>query len=158
MVVLAMDLAMTENWLVCRTGSRLCAVPLASVIETMRALPIEPLTGGRHAVAGLSMIRGAPVPVVNVAALFGDEHSAAARLVTLSVAGRRVALAVGDLVGIRSFAAAEAGPLPPLLRDASTEAIAAIGALDGEFVLVLQAARLVPDATLNTPAAPEAAR
>jgi len=124
---------MAENWLVFRAGARLCTVPLASVVETMRALPVEPLTGGSHAVAGLCMIRGAPVPVVDVAALFGDERAITARLVTLSVAGRRVALAVGDLVGIRSFAAADAGPLPPLLRDASTEATATIGALDGEF-------------------------
>jgi len=153
-----MPLLMAENWLVFRAGARLCAVPLASVVETMRPLPVEPLTGGPHAVAGLCMIRGAPVPVVNVAALFGDERATAARLVTLSVAGRRVALAVDDLVGVRSFAAADAAPLPPLLRDASTEAIAAIGALDGEFVLVLQAARLVPEAALDTPAAPEAAR
>ncbi|MGH7092501.1 MAG: chemotaxis protein CheW [Stellaceae bacterium] len=149
---------MAEKWLVCRAGSRLCAVPLASVVETMRALPIEPLTGGPHAVVGLCMIRGAPVPVVDVAALFGDERCAAARLVTLSVAGRRVALALAAIVGIRAFATADSGPLPPLLRDASTEAIAAISALDGEFVLVLQAARLVPEAALDTQAASEAAR
>jgi purine-binding chemotaxis protein CheW len=63
--------------------------------------------------------------------------------VTLRVAGRVVALAVNGVVGVRDLPPATVGDLPPLLRDAGTEVIAAVGRLDAELLFVLRSARLL---------------
>jgi chemotaxis signal transduction protein len=55
------------------------------------------------------------------------------------VGERRVALAVAQVLGIRTL---DSGPLPPLLR---ADALLAIGTLDSELLLVLNSARLIPD-------------
>jgi hypothetical protein len=46
--------------LLCRVDTRLCALPLATVLETLRRLSIEPLAGAPAFVLGRSVIRGAP--------------------------------------------------------------------------------------------------
>ena len=60
-----------------------------------------------------------------------------------------VALAVDAVAGIRPLAAERLHELPPLLRDADTAIVSAIGALDAELFLVLQASRLVPEALVE---------
>lgn len=135
-----------------RVRSRLCALPLAHVVETMRPLPLESLAGAPVAVKGLSLIRGSPLPVVALAALLDGEDEHATRLVTVRAGEYRVALLVGSVVGVLRIAAASLRELPPLLRGADNNAVAAIGITDTELLLVLNAARLVPDslwASLN---------
>jgi purine-binding chemotaxis protein CheW len=136
--------------LVCRVGGRFCALPLAHVVETMRPLLIEPLSAMPRFVSGLSIIRGLPVPVVDAGVLLGTtDCPAPTRFVTLAIEGRHVALAVEAVIGIRQLPAASLGELPPLLREASAEAIAAVGALDASLLVVLRAAHIVPDAVWN---------
>jgi len=131
--------------LVCRARTRLCALPLAQVVETMRPLPVTPVSGAAPFVAGLSVIRGAPVPVVDLGALLSrSEPPSPTRFATLRLEGRRVALALEAILGVRDLPGTLA-PLPPLLADASSEAVSAIGRLDAELLLVLEAARIVPD-------------
>jgi purine-binding chemotaxis protein CheW len=131
--------------LLCRARERLCAVPLRHVLETMRPLPVDRLAGMPGFVLGLSMIRGQSTPVVDCGALLGEarrpEHG---RFVTLRTGERITALAVEAVVGISELPL-EFHELPPLLRDASHEVIAAIGTLDAELLLVLSSARLVSD-------------
>jgi purine-binding chemotaxis protein CheW len=134
----------TPSWLLCRLGTRLCALPLGHVSETMRIPPVEPLVGTPHFVRGLSIIRGSPVPIVDAALLLGDQDPAAQRLVTLSIRSRVVAIAVGSVLEVRSIGAPSLGALPPLLQGAG-EVIATIGRLDDELLFVLNAARLVPE-------------
>ena len=55
--------------LVVTVGARACAIPLQHVAETMRPLPIEPVAGTPGFVRGVSVIRGAPTPVVDLRAL-----------------------------------------------------------------------------------------
>lgn len=128
-----------------RVRTRLCALPLAHVVETMRPLPIEPLSGAPVAVKGLALIRGSPLPVVALAALLdgGEEHSN--RFVTVKTGEYQIALAVDAVLGVYRIAAASLRDLPPLLRDADHHAVAAIGTVDAELLLMLNAARLVPD-------------
>lgn len=133
----------TDISLIFRVSERLCALPIANVIETMRPLPVEPWSGASGRVAGLSIIRGVPVPVIDLSRLLGEEHSSAARFVTLAIDGRVVALAVGDVLGVRPIPARLLQPVPPLLQE--VDALAAIGALDAELLVVLQSARLIPD-------------
>jgi len=99
-------------------------------------------------VLGLSVIRGSPVPVVDARLLLltGAGPSPAERFVIAKVGERRVAIAVDEVVGVRVIPPSSLKALPPLLGDASAEVIAAIGVLDRELLIVLEGARLVPDA------------
>jgi len=112
----------------------------------MRPLPIEPVAGTPAFVRGVSVIRGEPTPVVDLEALLerGPGSRAYGRFVTLKVGERRVALGVDSVVGVRTLEAATLGAMPPLLRDAA-ERVEALGAPDEQLLVVLRAARLVPD-------------
>ena len=85
------------------------------------------------------------MPVVDAACLLTGQESLPTRFVTVKVSGRQVALAVGDVIGIRTIPSDAVDGLPQLLADASSAAIAAIGRLDTELLVVLQSARLVPE-------------
>jgi purine-binding chemotaxis protein CheW len=137
------------SWLLCRAASRLYAIPLEHVIESMRALPIEAISGAPRYVRGLSIIRGSPVPVVDPGLLLCDQPTQAQRLVTIRSGRRTIALAAEAVLGIRSIAAETFSQLSPLLRDAAAETIAAIGTLDAELLFLLRATRIVPDDLLD---------
>ncbi len=130
--------------LLCRVGSRLCALPLQHVLETLRPLPVEPLSGAPEHVLGIALIRGVAQPVVDVARLLGEPDAQVTRYITILVGERRVALAVGAVLGTRPLMKDAWQQLPPLLRHAGQEAVAALGELDAELLLVLDSARLVP--------------
>jgi len=137
------------SWLLCRAGW-LLALPLESVGEIVPLLPIEPLPGMPRFIAGLCIIRGSPVPVVNAELLFGGRHTRASRLVTITIGDRLIALAVQDVLGVRSIDAVSLSALPPLLQEAAGDAVQAIRTLDGELLLVLSQARLVPESVLES--------
>jgi purine-binding chemotaxis protein CheW len=132
--------------LLCRVHRVLCALPLAQVSETLRPLPIEPLAGAPGFVCGVSLLRGVPVPVVDLGLLLGTEQVRPTRFVALRAGARSVALAVGSVLGVRSLAGAGVRELPPLLQAAGSDAVQALGRLDRELLLVLESGRLVPDA------------
>jgi len=136
-------------WLLCRAGTVLCALPLGQVVEVMRLLPIETVAGAVPPVRGLCIIRGAPVPVVDAGSLLGEHAMRAERLVAIRIGERRVALAVGSVLGIHRIEAQALHGLPPLLRDAASETIAAIGTLDAQLMFFLNTARIVPQPLLE---------
>jgi purine-binding chemotaxis protein CheW len=74
--------------LLTRVGARLCAVPLAHAVETMRLLPVSPLADAPPFVRGLAIIRGQAVPVVDLGALLGEPAVAVTRLVLVRVEER----------------------------------------------------------------------
>jgi purine-binding chemotaxis protein CheW len=133
-----------RQWLLCRVGNRICALPILDVVETMRALPLTPLADPLGPVCGAAIIRGVTVPVVDAGALFGEPQLGRPRFVTVDLNERLVALAVDEVLGTADIAAGIAEGLPPLLREIVPEAVRTIGVRDGEFVLRLEAARLVP--------------
>jgi purine-binding chemotaxis protein CheW len=135
----------TDLWLVCRVQARLCALPLERVVETLRPLPIEPIVGGPAFVLGLAVIRGLPLPVVDTARLLGTPHEHAERFVVIVVDDRRIALAVGSVLGIRTVKRGSLHALPPLLSESDTDVIAAVARLDAELLLVLRSTRLLPE-------------
>jgi purine-binding chemotaxis protein CheW len=132
--------------LLCRVAAHLCALPLAGIVEISRPLPIQPIAGVPAFVLGVSMLRGAPAPIVDARALLASEPGGEPkRFVTLRVEARRVGLAVDDVLGIRDLPVDAARELPPLLRSVSRELVSAIGELDAELLLVLDAARLLSE-------------
>jgi purine-binding chemotaxis protein CheW len=135
------------NWLLCQAGSHRFALPLLYVIETMRPLPIEPLSGAPPLVRGLSIIRGAPVPVVDAAMLFDDQPAPCERLVTARTGERTIALGVQRVFGIRALQQERLDRLPPLLGDSET--IAGIKILDRELMFFLHMTRIIPEEFFN---------
>lgn len=132
-------------FLLFRVGQHLCGLPLAYVVETMRPLPIEVMAGAPAAVAGAAVIRGTPLPVLDLGALLGGEAEPATRFVTVRAGARLVALAVTAVVGLQRLPVDAIQDVPPLLREASGEAVQAVAALDAELLLILNAARLMPE-------------
>jgi purine-binding chemotaxis protein CheW len=138
--------------LVCRVGTKVCGLPLDRVLETMRPLPAQPLAQMASFVSGLSLIRGRATPVVDARKLLGSpSEQPPARYVTLRTgepaAPRIAALAVDAVLGMREVAADTLSGLPSLLRERQSDAVAALGTLDAELLLVLEGARLLPEAT-----------
>src|SRR5512140_1874586 len=85
--------------LIVTAGAYRCALPLPHVAETMRPLPLQSFADMPPFVRGASIIRGEPVPVVDLAGLFGAADSAIGRFVVVRVEQRRVALGVEAVVG-----------------------------------------------------------
>jgi purine-binding chemotaxis protein CheW len=133
--------------LLCQVGSLVCSLPLESVSETMRSLAVAAVLGLPAFVAGVSIVRGTPVPVVDLAKLLGDENgSARSRFVVVKVQARKVALWVGGVLGIRTLDPSSVNALPPLLGSASAEFVEAIGSLDSRLLIVLESAQILPSA------------
>ena len=135
-----------NSFLLVRIAGSLCALPLSAVVETMRPRLIKPLADAPDFVPGVALIRGAVVPVIELPVVFGSRTAEpAARLVTLRIGSRCVALSVQSVVGIVHLDESNFAALPPLLQSARTEMIQAIGTLDAELLVVLQMARLAPE-------------
>jgi purine-binding chemotaxis protein CheW len=134
------------QWLMCGIGDRLLAVPLSQVVETMRPLPLEEFAGVPDFVLGVSVIRGAVVPVISVDSVLGGHRSRPGRFVTIRLDDRVIALAVDAVLGVRTLSSADVHDVPPLLGALDQSAVSAIGTLDDRFLLVLGDARLVPEA------------
>jgi purine-binding chemotaxis protein CheW len=143
--------------LVVGVKGRLCAVPLAHVIEIMRPLVVEPISDVPSFVQGISIIRGIPTPVVDLGALLGMPNGAADRFVTLRTGERQVALSVDSVLGVRELDVSKIGELPPLLQRASNDAIEAMGMLDEQLLVVLREGWELPDEVWQTLTAQEVA-
>ena len=137
------------SWLLYRGGGRLHAIAIEHVIETMRILPIAAVAGAPRYISGLCVIRGSPVPVVDIGLLVGGQAVRAERLVTIRTGSRMVALAVEAVLGIRDVGFDALRQLPPLLGDVPGQAIDAIGILDAELLFILGATRIVPEDVLD---------
>jgi purine-binding chemotaxis protein CheW len=112
----------------------------------MRPLPLEALKEMPSFVEGLSIVRGAPVPVVDLARLMGHESKARrTRFVVVRVHQRYVALAVDRVIGVGAIPLG-ATALPSLLGEANAELIAAVGSLDARLLVVLKSGLILPEA------------
>lgn len=128
----------TRRNLLVRVQTRVCAVPLMHVVETMRPLPLEPIAGMPSFVRGVSIIRGIPTPVVDLGVVLGAPGGVAERLVTLRLGNRQVALSVDAVLGLHDLDLSTIQELPPLLRGAPQDIIEAISTLDEEILVILR--------------------
>lgn len=123
------------------------------MVETLRPLRADPLSGVPPFVRGVAVIRGEPIPVVDLEGLLSGERSRdPARWVVLRVGDRRAALAVDEVLGVGSVV----GDAPaPLLAGACSATIEALAARDRELLVLLEASRLVPEEAWRALAAQE---
>ncbi len=137
--------------------TRMCAIRISHVGETMRPLPIAALVGAPPYVLGLAMIRAVATPVVDLGAVLEETSPAClTRFLTLNVATRRIALAVDRVVGVQFLTAAALRPLPAQLHSGAGQRIEAVGSLDEQLLFLIEPAHLVPEplwATLSLEAA-----
>ena len=133
-----------------RSGNLFCALPLASVIETLRSPPVTTIAGAPEWVQGVAVIRGAMVVVVDLGTMLGAGLAdlSRARVITLRVGARVVGLAVESIVGVREFDQNMLSEVPPMLLQARPEVLTAIGLLDGELMLVLDGSRIITEQEL----------
>jgi purine-binding chemotaxis protein CheW len=130
--------------LLIRVGSQLAALPLSDVVETLRPLPCEAAPGAPPFVIGVSVIRGQPVTVVDLARLLGAQAHTIGRFVTVRAGDRRIALAVDAVVGTEMLDPARLVALPPLLS-AGSDVVRALAALDRQLLVVLESGRAWAD-------------
>jgi purine-binding chemotaxis protein CheW len=140
-----MNTGPTGVYLLCKIGVRSCAVPLVHVSELMRPLPIEPLADMPPFVMGVAIIRARPVPVLDAGRLVGAPCLNPTRFVTIKTGERLSALAVDAVLGVRALPPGSIAAAPGLLGETNAALVTAMGALDGELLLVLEAARFVPE-------------
>lgn len=132
-----------------RVGAHRCALPLSEVVEVLRPLPVEALAGAPSGVSGLAIVRGAPMPVVDVAALLGGGGSCT-RFLIARAGERKIALAVDAVLGIRALDPSVWRELPPLVHGACSGVVDRLAELDREAVLALTAATMVPEPIWET--------
>lgn len=147
------------RFLVLRAGNRICALPIVHAVETMRPLPVEPVPGTPPYVLGLSMVRGAPAPVVALGPLCGAASGGAiTRFVLARVGPRRLVLAVDFVVGVSDLQGADLADMPPLVSVVSSEAVEKIGTLDDRLLFLLRATRILDESAWSACEAGESAR
>jgi purine-binding chemotaxis protein CheW len=133
--------------LLVRAGGWVCALPITDVVETMRGLPLRPVAGAPSFIRGLSIIRGALLPVVSLAALLGAEEASprVGRLITVRTGERQIALHVDEVIGAKHIDTSALALTPPLLSEALPGPTERLGALDGQTLALLSAARILSD-------------
>ena len=147
----------TRKALIVRLKGCVCAVPLTHVIETMRPLPVEAISGVPSFVLGLSIIRGIPTPVVDLGAILGTPGESVERFVTVRVGDKQMALSVNAVLGVRDLdRIMTVRDLPPLLQRASQEVVETIGTLDEQVLMVLRAGWELPEEVWHALTAQEA--
>jgi purine-binding chemotaxis protein CheW len=119
-------------------------------METMRPLPVETFTRAPDHVAGLSIIRGQPTPVVSMRSVMGEASQAPGRYVTVKIADRVVALAFDAVLGVHGLSHQRAIDLPPLLSGIAGDAIRQIGSKDEALFLFLEAGLIFPPGLIET--------
>lgn len=125
----------------------MCGLPLEHVRETMRPLPVQELGRMPSFVRGLSIIRGQATPVLDARRLLGGPAEVSTgRYVMLELGERSAALAVDEVLGVRSVDSETLASLPAVLSEPDNQHVAALGTLDAQLLVVLAHAQLVPDA------------
>ncbi|MEU4428201.1 chemotaxis protein CheW [Actinoplanes sp. NPDC024001] len=132
--------------LVFRAGPLYCALPLDEVVETMRPLPTRPLAGTPPYVRGLTILRGAPAPVIDVTRLLTGVDGEISRYVAVQAGRGPVACATGPVLGVRRIDVAPPEGPAALFTGVTKALIAAVGTVGTDPLLLLRSIRAVPDA------------
>ena len=107
---------------------------------------MEVLAGAPRFVSGVSVVRGEPIAVLDLAYLLaGRSSDAVRRLVVLRAGERRVALAVDGVAGTSDMDPGRLHSLPSLIGDAPSEIAKAVGRIDQRLFTSLQAGRVLVD-------------
>ncbi|QRK04449.1 chemotaxis protein CheW [Archangium violaceum] len=135
-------------FLVVRAQEWMCALPLEEVEETMRPLPVAPVSAAPSFVRGVCVMRGTPAPVVSLTTLLGGGSARPGegqRFVSLRVPEGRLALEVDEVRGLRWLEEGSLDSVPALLQATASGHLQHLSSLDGRLLAVLGASRLLPE-------------
>jgi purine-binding chemotaxis protein CheW len=140
-------------FLVVRAQEWMCALPLEEVEETMRPLPVTPVSVAPAFVRGVCLVRGLPAPVVSLSVLLGGSHvqsgpgprSPGQRFISLRVPEGHLALEVDEVRGVRWMEESSLDSVPPLLRATAGGHLQHVGSFDGRLLAVLGTSHLLPE-------------
>lgn len=143
-----------QHVLVVRSGTWLCAIPLTEVRETMRRLPIRPVTGSPPFVRGIALVRGSYIPVIDLRILLGesDEHeqNTCHFFVTVQFGDQRAALETDAVIGAQHIPLSVLDPLPSLLSEAMSTFVEKLGSLNQKHLAFCSTVKLLSSlASLN---------
>lgn len=136
-------------WLACRAAAHVCAMPVTSVVETMRPLPVEAFPRAPAFVSGLAIIRSQPVPVIDMRSLIGEASSQPGRFVTIKAGDRIAALAFDTVLGVHGLRHEQVIDLPPLLGTIAGDAIKQVSAKDEALFLFLETGVIFPPGLID---------
>jgi purine-binding chemotaxis protein CheW len=133
---------MTALHLRVRAGGEDYALPVKDVIEVAELGRITPVPGASSAVLGVRNLRGAVLPVVDLAAVLGlPRTEPCQRIVIAEQAGCRAALAVDSVTGVEQLPVAAEETESPHLIGAVLSDGALVGVLDvGSLLNTVQGA------------------
>lgn len=140
--------------LVFGAGPLFCALPLDEVVETMRPLVTRPLAGTPPYVRGLTILRGAPTPVIDVTRLLTGSEAEIERYVAVRAGRGPIACATGPVLGVQKVRVAPPEGPAALFTGVSKALIAAVGTIGTEPLLLLHSVRAVPDEVWEAAAGP----
>jgi chemotaxis signal transduction protein len=132
----------TAGYVLFRLGSQSFATDLDEVREIVRLGDIDRLPGTQPPLAGVVVLRGAPLPVLDVRAVPDgvDGSDRGGDLLVLSAGEDTVGVAVDQVVSVLApDELTEAGPPPSTLP----AYVVSVGRLDGSPVLVVDMRRLL---------------
>lgn len=135
-----------RSYLLVRVGTWICALPVQLVVETMRPQPILPVSSDLPFVRGVSRVRGALLPVLDLALLLGvPVFEPARRFITVRSDTQKLCLMTGEVVRVTALDEELLQETPQLLRAALPAQVERLGTLDGAAVATLSTARLLPE-------------
>ncbi|MBN9416671.1 hypothetical protein ABS71_21700 [bacterium SCN 62-11] len=142
------DVVEVQKFLLCRLGTSWCALGLQGLGEVMRPQPVDPVAGLPEFVDGLAIIRGAPLPVINLPKLLCGSASDACdqeRFVTAQSDGQQLALRVDEVAGIVPLDSDTWTRLPSLMDGLQSNHLSALGSHQGHLVMLLRRANLLSE-------------
>jgi chemotaxis signal transduction protein len=90
----------TPGFVLFRLGERTFATPLGDVREIVRLSGLESLPGARPPLAGVVVLRGTPLPVLDVRERSGDPSAEAGDVLVMDLAGDTAGIAVDAVLAV----------------------------------------------------------
>jgi purine-binding chemotaxis protein CheW len=129
-----------------RVGAEMYGLDIACVQEIERVQPITKVPQALSFVEGVIHVRGAIIPVVDLARRFGLEPIVAdrqTRIIITSLRGQSVGFIVNAVTEVVAMPAKSIGPAPPLTFDRTRKFIAGMARVGETLVSILSLDQLL---------------
>lgn len=129
------------RYLACRVGSEEYGIDLLYTREILKPVSITPVPRAPRDVIGVISVRGAVLPVIDLALRLGASAPAGGgrdeRFICLEYQGEGLCVRVDAVSHVVGFGASDIEPPPGGLRGIATEYIVGIGRLDERMIILL---------------------
>lgn len=126
-------------------GAEEFAVPILSVQEINRMLPITRVPQSPEFVEGVINLRGRIIPVIDLRKRFGlstTDHSSASRIIVVEVEGRVIGFVVDRVHEVLRIERSIVEPAPGMVTSIDSEYIEGIAKLEDRLLILIDLRRL----------------